>query len=102
VVVNGRYSPELSRVSGLPRGVTAGSLGTAINGELQADREIVQRYVGQLADFNTRAFAALNTAFLEDGGYVHVPDGLILEDPIQILFVPPARPRRRPRATHDA
>jgi Fe-S cluster assembly protein SufD len=87
VVVNGRYSPELSRVSGLPRGVTAGSLGTAINGELQADREIVQRYVGQLADFNTRAFAALNTAFLEDGGYVHVPDGLILEDPIQILFV---------------
>ena len=87
VVVNGRYSPELSRVNGLPRGVKAGSLGAAIGGELQADREIVQRYVGQLADFNTRAFAALNTAFLEDGGYVHVPDGLILEDPIQILFV---------------
>src|SRR5215218_7396017 len=26
VVVNGRYSPELSRVEGLPRGVQAGSL----------------------------------------------------------------------------
>ena len=87
VVVNGRYSPELSRVSGLPRGVTAGSLGAAINSELQADREIVQRYVGQLADFNTRAFAALNTAFLEDGAYIHVPDGLVLDQPVQILFV---------------
>src|SRR5262245_16055233 len=87
VVVNGQYSPELSRVSRLPRGVRAGSLGAAINGELQADREIVQRYVGQFADFNTRAFAALNTAFLEDGGYLHIPDGLILEQPIQILFV---------------
>ena len=64
-----------------------GILGAAINGELQADREIVQRYVGQLADFNTRAFAALNTAFLEDGGYVHIPDGLVLEEPIQVLFV---------------
>jgi Fe-S cluster assembly protein SufD len=87
VVVNGRYSSELSRVNGLPRGVKAGSLGAAISGELQADREIVQRYVGQLADFNTRAFAALNTAFLDDGGYVHVPDGLILEEPSQILFL---------------
>src|SRR5262245_47926689 len=87
VVVNGRYSPELSRVGGLPRGVTAGSLAAAINSELQADREIVQRYVGQLADFNTRPFAALNTAFLEDGAYIHVPDGLVLDQPVQILFL---------------
>src|SRR5215204_4482233 len=33
VVVNGRYSPELSRVNGLPRGAKAGSLGAAINSE---------------------------------------------------------------------
>ena len=87
VVVNGRYSPELSRVAGLPRGLRAGSLAAAINADLQADREVVQRYVGQLADFNTRPFAALNTAFLEDGAYVHVPDGVVLEQPLQVLFV---------------
>ena len=87
VVVNGRYSPELSRVAGLPRGLRAGSLAAAINGDLQADREVVQRYVGQLADFNTRPFTALNTAFLEDGAYVHVPDGVVLEQPLQVLFV---------------
>jgi Fe-S cluster assembly protein SufD len=87
VVVNGRYAPGLSRVGGLPRGVTVGSLSAAINGDLQADREIVQRYVGQLADFNARAFAALNTAFLDDGAYVHLAEGVILEEPVQVLFV---------------
>ena len=33
------------------------------------------------------AFGALNTAFLEDGAYVHVPRGVILENPVSILFV---------------
>ena len=65
----------------------AGSLAAAINGDLQADSEMVQRYLGQLADFSSRAFAALNTAFIEDGAYVHVPDGVVLEEPLQILFV---------------
>jgi Fe-S cluster assembly protein SufD len=87
VVVNGRFAPELSRLTALPRGVRAGSLAAAINGELQADSEMVQRYLGQLADFSSRAFAALNTAFIEDGAYVHVPDGVVLEEPLQILFV---------------
>jgi len=87
VVVNGRFAPELSRLAALPRGLRAGSLAAAINGDLQADSEIVQRYLGRLADFSSRAFAALNTAFIEDGAYVHVPDGVVLEEPLQILFV---------------
>jgi len=87
VIVNGRFSPELSRVKGLPSGVRAGSLAGCINGELQVDAEVAQRYLGQLADFNERAFAALNTAFLEDGAYLHVPDGVIVGDPLQVLFV---------------
>jgi Fe-S cluster assembly protein SufD len=87
VVVNGRFVPELSRLTSLPRGVRAGSLAAAINGDLQADSEMVQRYLGQFADFSDRAFAALNAAFIEDGAYVHVPDGVVFEEPLQILFV---------------
>jgi len=83
VVVNGRFAPELSRASALPKGVRAGSLATAVTE--QAD--IVGRYLGQLADAGTRAFAALNTAFTHDGAYVYVPDGVVLEQPIQIMFV---------------
>ena len=87
VVVDGRYVPELSRLAGLPAGVRAGSLAAAIRGELSGGSEIVQRYLGQLADVQTRAFDALNTAHASDGAYVHVPDRLVLDQPLQILFV---------------
>jgi Fe-S cluster assembly protein SufD len=87
VVVNGRFSPELSRVAALPAGVRAGSLAAFINGDLQADSEVAQRHLGQLADFNTRAFAALNTAHVYDGAYVHIPDRVVLTEPLQLLFV---------------
>jgi Fe-S cluster assembly protein SufD len=87
VVVNGRYSPELSRVTALPAGVRAGSLSAYVNGALQADAETAQRLLGQLADVNERAFAALNTAHLDDGAYVHIPEGVVVDEPIDILFV---------------
>ena len=83
VVVNGRFSPELSRSAGLPAGMKFGSLATAATD--QAD--VVGRYLGQLADPTARAFAALNTAFTHDGAFVLVPDGLVFGKPLQILFV---------------
>lgn len=83
VIVNGRFSAELSRLKGLPHGVKIMSLAAAI-----ADRDdMVQRYVGQLAEFTDRAFTALNTALAVDGAYVFIPDGLVLEEPVQIVFV---------------
>jgi len=86
VVVNGRFSAELSTVSGLPAGVRAGSLAGAVNGDWPGV-ESPQRFLGAIAEFEGRAFAALNTAHLEDGAYVFVPDGLVVEEPIQVLFV---------------
>lgn len=83
VIVNGRYDATLSRTKGLPTGVHAGSLAEA----LHEHADIVQRYFGQLADFSQRSFAALNTAFVQDGAFVHVPEGAVLETPIQIVFV---------------
>jgi Fe-S cluster assembly protein SufD len=83
VIVNGRYAPELSRASGLPTGVRFGSLATAATE--QAD--VVGRYLGKLADTGKRTFDALNTAFTHDGAYVYLPDGVVLEQPLQILFV---------------
>jgi Fe-S cluster assembly protein SufD len=87
VVVDGRCVPELSRVAGLPAGVRAGSLRAAISGELAGAGDIVQRYLGQLADVQTRPFEALNTAHVSDGAYIHIPDGTIVERPLQVLFV---------------
>ena len=83
VVVNGAFSRALSRVEGLPAGVLVGSLAAAVTEQ----PEIVQRYLGQLADFATRAFTALNTALAADGAFVYIPDGVVLEKPLHLLYV---------------
>ena len=83
VIVNGRFEATLSRTKGLPAGVIAGSLAVA----LKDHADVVQRYFGQLADFSARAFVALNTAFVQDGAFIHVPDGVIAETPIHVIYV---------------
>jgi len=83
VIVNGRFDTTLSRTKGLPPGVQVGSLAAALRD--QAD--IVQRYFGQLADFTNRSFAALNTAFVQDGAFVYLPDGAVVDAPIHIVYV---------------
>jgi Fe-S cluster assembly protein SufD len=88
VVVNGRFSAELSRANGLPSGVRVGSLAAAVTDQ----PDVVQRYLGQLADFGARAFTALNTALAADGAYVYIPDGVILEQPLHLLFVTTTAP----------
>jgi Fe-S cluster assembly protein SufD len=84
VVVNGRFDTTLSRTKGLAAaGVRVGSLASAMTDHA----DVVQRYFGQLADFSSRSFAALNTAFVQDGAYVYLPDNAIVETPIHIVFV---------------
>jgi Fe-S cluster assembly protein SufD len=82
VIVNGQFSPALSRLKGLPNDVRVMSLATAFTERA----DVVQRYFGQLAEFGDRAFAALNTALAADGAFVYVPDGVVLEQPMQIVF----------------
>jgi Fe-S cluster assembly protein SufD len=82
-LVNGRFSRELSKLKGLPTGMRVMSLAEAI--DERADD--VSRYLGQLAEFAERPFAALNTALAADGAFVFIPDGLVLEQPLQIVFV---------------
>ena len=94
VFVNGRFSEALSRTASLPKGVTVGSLAKRIvenPGELEP-------HLGNYLDIRREAFSALNTAFLEDGAYVHVARGVALEEPIFLLFV--STGAGAPRVTH--
>ena len=88
VFLNGRFSPSLSRTANLPDGVKAGSLA----GETDP---AIQDHFGRLAETDTRAFAALNTAFAADGAYVSVPDGVVLDAPIHLLLRVDGPGRRR-------
>lgn len=83
VFVNGHYAPQLSTPEALPQGVKAGSLRSA----LAADVTSLQEHLARHADYKDHAFVALNTAFLEDGAFIEIPKGLVLKQPIFLLFV---------------
>ncbi len=83
VFVNGHYSAELSFVRSLPGGVKAGSIAAA----LTADPASLEPHLARYASYQDHAFVALNTAFVQDGAFVHVPKGTVLQAPIHLLFV---------------
>ncbi|MFQ5816518.1 MAG: Fe-S cluster assembly protein SufD [Terriglobia bacterium] len=83
VFVNSRYRPELSLLHGLPEGVRSGSLAAALGSEERFLEEHLARY----AAFQEHAFVALNTAFLNDGAFIYIPKGRVVEKPIHLLFV---------------
>lgn len=94
VFVNGNYAEELSRVSSLPDGVTVGNLAEAITKE----PELVEKHLARYASYETKPFTALNTAFVRDGAFIQIPDGILLEEPIHLLFL--STQRDRPTVSH--
>jgi Fe-S cluster assembly protein SufD len=64
----------------LPEGVVLTSLTEA----LQKHPALVERHLGQHADFRSHSFVALNTAFWHDGAFLYVPPGIVVEEPIRL------------------
>lgn len=83
VLVNGRVDASLSDLGSLPSGVVVSSLAEA--GEKHP--ATVEKHYGQYADFQNEALTALNTAFVQDGAFVYVPSGTMMEKPIFFLHV---------------
>ncbi|MGH7398395.1 MAG: Fe-S cluster assembly protein SufD, partial [Candidatus Rokuibacteriota bacterium] len=82
VFVDGRYVAKLSTIQPLAPGARVGSLAEA----LITDEPTVRAHLaadGAPGD----AFGALNAAFWPDGAFLHVPAGVGLAEPIQLLFV---------------
>src|SRR5690349_5732454 len=49
--------------------------------------DLVQQHLGKYAAIQDRPFAALNTAFVSEGAFVHVPGKTSIPEPIQLLFL---------------
>lgn len=94
VFVNGRYAPELSSLEHLPDGARAGSL----SADLDPEDTLLSKHLGQYADYEAQTFTALNTAFVHDGAFVHVPRNVAFDAPVHILFVSTAD--ERPIVSH--
>ncbi len=86
VFVNGQYCEELSFTASLPAGVKAGSL-AGVWKDGAGETAWVEQNLARRAGYLEHAFVALNTAFLADGAFLWVPKGLVLEEPVYLLFV---------------
>jgi Fe-S cluster assembly protein SufD len=82
VFVDGHYSDELStRPSS--NGVRVERMADAIN----SDGGLVERHLARYASVDDDGFIALNTAFIQDGAYVHIPEGESLESTVHLAFI---------------
>jgi len=83
VFVNGNFSPELSKLIDIPKGVIIGSLAEA----LKINNPVVKKHLGKYAENENYFFTTLSSAFTKDGAFIYVPDGKVVEDPIHIIFI---------------
>jgi len=83
VFINGRYSAENSILLNLPEGVIAGSIAN----EIRKNNEVLLKYFGKYADHQNHIFTALSTAYTEDGAFIYIPTGKIVEEPLHIIFI---------------
>ncbi|MBL7872675.1 MAG: Fe-S cluster assembly protein SufD [Cyclobacteriaceae bacterium] len=83
VFVNGAYSTNLSVVNNLPGGVKVKTLSEAFEHE----KEIIDQYFDKLVASEADSFAALNSAFWQEGIFIHVPENISVEKPLLILHI---------------
>jgi len=83
VFINGWYMENFSTLDHLPPGLVLCSFEQALS-QYSADLEAI---LGHIADRKGQPFAALNTAFMEDGVFLRVAADTVIRDPIHCLFL---------------
>lgn len=85
VIENGAFSPELSAIDVLPKGLRIVDIKEAGN-----DNAFSNAY-STFADIHADPFIALNTAFANGGVYIHIADHALIETPVHIIHISSAQ-----------
>jgi Fe-S cluster assembly protein SufD len=83
VFINGHFCSELSSSLETNQNSTICSLTKADD----ETRQQIETYINQIAQPEKHGFAALNSAFVTDGAFIHVTDNTELAKPIHLIFV---------------
>src|SRR3546814_559668 len=83
VLVNGRFRPGLSRLDGLPKGVSVTGLAAA----LAEDPAAIEPHLGQIAPTEGIPLLTLNTAFMADGVVLRIGEGQTIGKPLHVVSV---------------
>lgn len=81
-VVNDFFVPSTALSTQLPEGVIFTSLANAC----EKHPDIVERYYGKIASLE-QAPTALNTLLVQDGVFIYIPKGVMVEKPLQLVNV---------------
>ena len=87
VFVNGFFAPHLSSLRAREGGVTVTSLATALDRGAAG----LESAFSRAFDRYDHAFTALNTAFAEDGAYIHIAPDTVVDEPIELIFLSDAQ-----------
>jgi Fe-S cluster assembly protein SufD len=87
VFINGYYSPQFSVMSNAARGLEVASLSVLLEERQGSADGLLPTYIGKSTDVRRHAFTALNTAFWEDGAFVHIPKSFVAPEPIHLVYV---------------
>lgn len=82
VFINGYYAAELSNTSDNDQ-CHIGNLSDAI----QNENRVVEEHLGSITTSCDDGFTALNTAFVREGAFVHIPKGITVESPLHLIFL---------------
>ncbi len=85
VFENGRFNQELSTIQAQANGIIVGNLAT------HCDHPIAKDHLAKHASFKQESFVALNTAFVNEGAFVYIPDNVVLEKEIHLMYVHDSR-----------
>ncbi len=83
ILLNGFYHNPEEKITRLPNGIVFGSMSAA-------SREfpgLFREHYGKHADFQNNGITALNTSFAQDGIFIHVPDNVRTNKPLQIIHL---------------
>jgi Fe-S cluster assembly protein SufD len=83
VFVNGHFSAEHSRLQSLPAGLTVKNLIAAY----ATHADVIKTHLSKYAPYDKNPFTALNTAFINDGAFIHVEKGISIERPVHVMFI---------------
>jgi Fe-S cluster assembly protein SufD len=83
VFVDGQLVRHLSSIGAEAPGIVIASL----KQEIANGAKLLEDNLGRYLNIQRDPFCALNTAFIEDGAFVHVSKGISLEEPIHLLFL---------------
>ena len=82
-LLNGWFVYKNAPLTRLSNGTVIGSLAKA----MEVYPDIIDQYLGKAALPEKSGLVALNTAFLQDGLFIYVPEGVEVEKPLQLINI---------------